>query len=164
MSNTLLDERWLLPEGVEEALPALAERLEAARRDVLDLFASWGYGLVIPPLVEHLESLLTAAGSDLDRQTFKLTDPLSGRLLGVRADMTPQVARIDARHMAGESPARLCYLGSTLRVHADAMRVKRFQRAEGCTPTVSAARARRCRSAPSSTGMQASKATPRSCR
>jgi ATP phosphoribosyltransferase regulatory subunit len=117
----LLDERWLLPEGVEEMLPPAAGRLERARRELLDLFASWGYQMVIPPLVEHLESLLTAAGSDLDRQTFKLTDPLSGRLIGVRADMTPQVARIDARHMAPDVPARLCYLGSTLRTRAEGL-------------------------------------------
>jgi ATP phosphoribosyltransferase regulatory subunit len=118
---TLLDERWLLPEGVEEILAPEAERLEAARRVLLDLYASWGYSLVIPPLVEHIESLLTAAGSDLDRQTFKLIDPASGRLLGVRADMTPQVARIDARHMDQDSPARLCYLGTTLRTRADGL-------------------------------------------
>lgn len=117
----LLDERWLLPEGVEEMLAPEAERLERARRDLLDLYASWGYSLVIPPLVEHLESLLTAAGSDLDRQTFKLTDPASGRLLGVRADMTPQVARIDARHMNQDAPARLCYLGTTLRTRAEGL-------------------------------------------
>lgn len=118
---TLLDERWLLPEGVEEMLAPEAERLERARRELLDLYASWGYSLVIPPLVEHIESLLTAAGSDLDRQTFKLIDPASGRLLGVRADMTPQVARIDARHMDQGSPARLCYLGTTLRTRAEGL-------------------------------------------
>ena len=118
---TLLDERWLQPEGVEEILPPDAEYLERARRDLLDLYASWGYSLVIPPLVEHIESLLTAAGSDLDRQTFKLTDPASGRLIGVRADMTPQVARIDARHMDQSVPARLCYLGTTLRTRAEGL-------------------------------------------
>jgi ATP phosphoribosyltransferase regulatory subunit len=118
---TLLDERWLLPEGVDEILPPLAEHLESARRELLDLYASWGYRLVIPPLVEHLESLLTAAGSDLDRQTFKLTDPHSARLIGVRADMTPQVARIDARHMPRDVPARLCYLGTTLRAQAEGL-------------------------------------------
>lgn len=118
---TLLDERWLLPEGVEELLPPLAEHLERARRELLDLYSSWGYRLVIPPLVEHLESLLVGAGDDVDRQTFKLTDPSSGRLLGVRADMTPQVARIDARHLPQDCPSRLCYLGTTLRARADGL-------------------------------------------
>ena len=118
---TLLDERWLLPEGVEETLPPVAERLERARRDVLDLYASWGYRLVTPPLVEHLESLLIGASTDLEQQTFKLTDPLSGRLIGVRADMTPQVARIDARYMPQDAPVRLCYLGTTLRTRADGL-------------------------------------------
>jgi len=118
---TLLDERWLLPEGVEEILPPVAERLERARRELLDLYSGWGYELVVPPLVEHLDSLLVGAGSDLDRQTFKLTDPVSGRLLGVRADMTPQVARIDARHLAQDRPARLCYLGTTLRTRAEGL-------------------------------------------
>ncbi len=108
-------DRWLLPEGIEEVTPARAERLERARRRVLDLFAAWGYRLVMPPFVEFLDSLLTGTGSDLDLQTFKLIDQISGRLLGVRADMTPQVARIDARHLAGEAPARLCYLGTVLR-------------------------------------------------
>ena len=118
---TLLDERWLLPEGVEEILPPVAERLERARRDLLDLYSSWGYRLVIPPLVEHLDSLLVGASNDLDRQTFKLTDPASGRLIGVRADMTPQVARIDAHHLPQDTPARLCYLGTTLRTRAEGL-------------------------------------------
>jgi ATP phosphoribosyltransferase regulatory subunit len=118
---TLLDERWLLPEGVEETLPPVAERMERARRDLLDLYLSWGYRLVTPPLVEHLESLLIGASADLEQQTFKLTDPMSGRMIGVRADMTPQVARIDARYMPQDSPARLCYLGTTLRTRADGL-------------------------------------------
>ncbi|MEO5573305.1 MAG: ATP phosphoribosyltransferase regulatory subunit, partial [Gammaproteobacteria bacterium] len=83
-------DRWLLPEGIEDVLPLQAERLEGLRRDLLDLFHSWGYELVIPPLVEYLESLLTGTGNDLDLQTFKITDQLTGRLMGVRADMTPQ--------------------------------------------------------------------------
>lgn len=116
---TLLDERWLLPEGVAETLPPVAERLERARRDLLDLYSSWGYRLVTPPLVEHLESLLIGASADLEQQTFKLTDPLSGRLIGVRADMTPQVARIDARYMPQNCAVRLCYLGTILRARAD---------------------------------------------
>lgn len=112
-------DRWLLPEGIEEVLPEEARRLERLRRELLDLFATWGYELVIPPLIEYLDSLLTGAGHDLDLQTFKLIDQLSGRLLGVRADMTPQVARIDAHHLKREWPTRLCYLGTVLRTRGD---------------------------------------------
>lgn len=108
------DERWLLPEGIEELLPEQAERLERLRRNLLDLFASWGYRLVIPPIIEHLESLLVGTGRDLELQTFKLTDQLTGRLLGVRADMTPQVARIDAHRLKSTAPTRLCYVGPVL--------------------------------------------------
>jgi len=108
------DERWLLPEGIEELLPDQAEPLERLRRNLLDLFAAWGYRLVIPPIIEHLESLLVGTGRDLELQTFKLTDQLTGRLLGVRADMTPQVARIDAHRLKGNAPARLCYVGPVL--------------------------------------------------
>ena len=108
------DDRWLLPEGIEELLPDEAERLERLRRRLLDLFASWGYRLVIPPIIEHLESLLVGTGRDLELQTFKLTDQLTGRLLGVRADMTPQVARIDAHRLKSTTPSRLCYVGPVL--------------------------------------------------
>jgi len=108
------DERWLLPEGIEELLPDQAEHLERLRRNLLDLFAAWGYRLVIPPIIEHLESLLVGTGRDLELQTFKLTDQLTGRLLGVRADMTPQVARIDAHRLKSSAPARLCYVGPVL--------------------------------------------------
>ncbi|MCF8004573.1 MAG: ATP phosphoribosyltransferase regulatory subunit [Chromatiaceae bacterium] len=113
------DERWLLPTGIEEVLPARAAELERLRRCLLDLFRSWGYELVIPPFIDYLESLLTGTGRDLDLQTFKLTDQLSGRLLGVRADMTPQVARIDAHHLRREIPTRLCYLGTILHTRTD---------------------------------------------
>jgi len=109
------DERWLLPEGIEELLPPRAARLERLRRDLLDLYRSWGYELVIPPFIEYLETLLTGTGNDLDLQTFKLTDQLSGRMMGVRADMTPQVARIEARYLRRETPSRLCYMGTVLR-------------------------------------------------
>ncbi|HSS63251.1 MAG TPA: ATP phosphoribosyltransferase regulatory subunit [Gammaproteobacteria bacterium] len=107
-------ERWLLPAGIEETLPAEAEAIERLRRELLDLFSSWGYLLVIPPFIEYLESLLTGTGKDLELKTFKLTDQLTGRLMGVRADMTPQVARIEARHLRSEQPVRLCYLGTVL--------------------------------------------------
>lgn len=113
------DERWLLPEGVEELLPPQAEHMEQLRRRLLDLFHVWGYQLVIPPLIEYVESLLVGTGRDLDLQTFKLTDQLTGRLLGVRADMTPQVARIDAHRLQREAPTRLCYLGPVLRTRPD---------------------------------------------
>ena len=114
-------DRWLLPEGIEEILPAEALRLEAMRRRLLDLFAVWGYELVMPPLIEYLESLLTGTGRELDLQTFKLTDQLSGRLMGVRADMTPQAARIDAHYLKRGAPVRLCYVGSVLHTRPDAL-------------------------------------------
>lgn len=107
-------DRWLLPDGIEEVLPEEAARIEAARRTLLDLFARWGYDLVITPHIEYLESLLTGAGHDLELQTFKMTDQLSGRMLGLRADITPQVARIDAHTLNAEGPSRLCYCGSVL--------------------------------------------------
>ncbi len=107
-------DRWLLPEGVDEVLPPEAERLETMRRALVDLFQSWGYELCVPPLIEYLESLLTGMGRDLDLETFKITDQMTGRLMGVRADMTPQVARIDAHRLQRETPTRLCYLGPVL--------------------------------------------------
>jgi len=111
--------RWLLPEGIEEILPPQASRIEALCRRVLDLYRGWGYELVMPPFVEFLESLLTGTGEDLDLQTFKLIDQLSGRMLGVRADTTPQVARIDAHNLKREVPTRLCYLGTVLHARPD---------------------------------------------
>jgi ATP phosphoribosyltransferase regulatory subunit len=113
-------ERWLLPEGIEEILPDEARRLEQLRRRLLDLFGTWGYELVMPPLIEYLDALLTGTGRDLDLQTFKITDQLTGRLMGVRADMTPQAARIDAHYLKRECPLRLCYVGSVLRTRPDA--------------------------------------------
>lgn len=111
--------RWLLPEGIEEVLPAEAKHLEVLRRQLLDLFAGWGYDMVIPPLVEYTESLLTGMGNDLDLQTFKLIDQRNGRMLGVRADMAPQVARIDAHRLGHDGPTRLCYIGTVLRTRGD---------------------------------------------
>lgn len=107
-------DRWLLPEGVEEVLPPQALKLETLRRDILDLYQAWGYELVITPLIEFLDSLLVGSSHDLDIHTFKITDQLSGRMMGVRADITPQVARIDARNLHREGPARLCYADSVL--------------------------------------------------
>ena len=107
--------RWLLPEGIEEVLPGQAKRVEHLRRQLLDLYRSWGYELVIPPFIEYLDSLLTGTGNDLDLQTFKLTDQLNGRMMGVRADMTPQIARIESHTLKRDVPTRLCYLGTVLR-------------------------------------------------
>lgn len=105
---------WLLPEHVADALPAEAARTEHLRRSLLDLFRVHGYELVMPPLLEHLDSLLTGSGQDLRLRTFKLVDQLSGRTLGVRADMTPQVARIDAHLLNRQGVVRLCYCDSVL--------------------------------------------------
>lgn len=105
---------WLLPDGIEEMLPDEAKYLESLRRKLLDVFSTWGYQLVIPPFIDYLDSLLTGSGHDLELQTFKLTDQLSGEMLGVRADMTPQVARIDAHNLRYEHPTRLCYEGTVL--------------------------------------------------
>jgi ATP phosphoribosyltransferase regulatory subunit len=107
-------DHWQLPDGMEEVLPAQAESVESLRRTLLDLYRSWGYRLVMPPLMEFTESLLVGLGEDLDLLTFKLTDQLSGRTLGIRADITPQVARIDAHSLAEAGITRLCYAGSTL--------------------------------------------------
>jgi ATP phosphoribosyltransferase regulatory subunit len=112
-------DQWLLPEGIEEVLPPESRRLEYARRELLDLFARWGYELVFPPFIEYLESLLTGTGNDLDLQTFKLTDQLTGRMMGVRADITPQAARIDAHPLRREAASRLCYLGTVLHTRPD---------------------------------------------
>ncbi len=105
---------WLLPEYVEDILPAEAARIERLRRTILDLFAAHGYQLVMPPLLEYVDSLLTGTGHDLDLRTFKLVDQLSGRMLGVRADITPQVARIDAHLLNRKGVTRLSYAGSVL--------------------------------------------------
>lgn len=110
---------WLLPEGVSGALPEEAAYLEKLRRHLLDLYASWGYELVMPPFIEFLDSLLTGTGADLDLQTFKLTDQMTGRMMGIRADMTPQVARIDAHQLQRDTPTRLCYMGTVLHTRPD---------------------------------------------
>lgn len=106
--------RWLLPDAVDEVLPPRAAALELLRRELLDAWEKWGYELVMPPVIEYLDSLLIGTGPDLDLQTFKLTDQLSGRMMGLRADMTPQAARIDAHQLKRSGPVRLCYLGTVL--------------------------------------------------
>lgn len=105
---------WLLPDGFEEILPDDARMLEQLRSRLLKVFSTWGYELVIPPFIDFLQTLLIGSGHDLDLQTFKLTDQLSGELLGIRADMTPQVARIDAHHLKDDRPNRLSYVGTVL--------------------------------------------------
>ena len=107
-------QKWLLPEYVEDILPVEAARVEKLRRRILDLFFSHGYEPVIPPMLEFVDSLLTGTGHDLDLRTFKLVDQVSGRMLGIRADMTPQVARIDAHLLNRQGVTRLCYAGTVL--------------------------------------------------
>ncbi len=111
--------RWLLPDGIEEVLPPQAEHVEAVRRRLLDQFALAGFELVVTPMLEYLESLLTGTGSDLDLKTFKVTDQVTGRTMGVRADITPQVARIDAHSLGRDGVTRLCYAGTVLHAIAD---------------------------------------------
>jgi ATP phosphoribosyltransferase regulatory subunit len=102
-------DRWLLPDGIDEILPPQARRIEQLRRHLLDYLDNCGYDFVIPPALEYLDSLLTGTGKDLDLRTFKVTDQLSGRLMGLSADTTPQVARIDAHSLAPEGTSRLSY-------------------------------------------------------
>jgi ATP phosphoribosyltransferase regulatory subunit len=106
--------KWLLPEYIEDILPPEAMRIERLRRAILDLFFEAGYELVMPPLLEYTDSLLTGTGHDLELRTFKVVDQLSGRMMGLRADITPQVARIDAHLLNREGVTRLCYCGSVL--------------------------------------------------
>ncbi|HIL40902.1 MAG TPA: ATP phosphoribosyltransferase regulatory subunit [Methylococcales bacterium] len=111
----------LLPEGIEDILPDDALDIEALRRRILDLFVTWGYERVTPPLIDYLTTLQIGSGKDLDLQTFKLIDQLSGAMLGIRADMTPQVARIDAHQLGHEWPTRLCYVGTIVHACGDAL-------------------------------------------
>ena len=112
-------DRWLLPEGIQEVLSPQAQTIETQRRSLLDLYQSWGYDLVEPPMIDFLDSLLTGTGHDLHIMTFTLTDQISGKLLGVRADMTPQIARIDAHHIKTEQASRLCYVGHVLKTRLE---------------------------------------------
>jgi len=112
--------RWLLPENIADILPSEARKIEDLRRILLDRFQSYGYELVMPPMLEYLDSLLTGSGQDLNLKTFKLVDQISGRTLGLRADMTPQVARIDAHLLNRQGVTRLCYAGSILHTRAAA--------------------------------------------
>lgn len=105
---------WLLPENIADVLPSEARKIEDLRRLMLDRFRTYGYELVMPPMLEYVESLLTGTGHDLDLRTFKLVDQLSGRTMGLRADITPQIARIDAHLLNRKGVTRLCYAGSVL--------------------------------------------------
>jgi ATP phosphoribosyltransferase regulatory subunit len=116
---------WLLPENIADVLPSEARKIEELRRVMLDNFRLYGYELVMPPLLEYLESLLTGAGKDTDLRTFKLVDQLSGRTMGVRADMTTQVARIDAHLLNRSSVTRLCYAGSVLHTRPSGLHATR---------------------------------------
>ncbi|MFK5984112.1 MAG: ATP phosphoribosyltransferase regulatory subunit [Pseudomonadota bacterium] len=117
----LKNEQWILPEGISEILSPQAMAIELKRRDLLDMFYSWGYDLVDPPVIDFLDSLLTGTGYDLELMTFSLTDQMSGRLLGIRADMTPQVARIDAHHIKHDHPTRFCYIGQVLKTRLEGL-------------------------------------------
>ena len=110
--------RWLLPDGVKEVLPPEAARIEGLRRTVVDLYQAWGYDLVMPPLIEYIDSLLIGTGDDLDLATFKVIDQKTGRTMGIRADITPQVARIDAHSIACDGINRLCYSNTVLHTSA----------------------------------------------
>lgn len=123
---------WLLPEHIADVLPAQARRVEELRRIWLDVARSYGYELVMPPLLEHLDSLLSGTGRALDLRTFKLVDQLSGRTLGVRADATPQVARIDAHLLNRDSVTRLCYCGPVLHTRPASPQASREPLQLGC--------------------------------
>ena len=116
---------WLLPENIADVLPSEARKIEELRRILLDNFRCYGYELVMPPMLEYIESLLTGVGQDMDLRTFKLVDQLSGRTMGVRADMTTQVARIDAHLLNRHSVTRLCYAGSVLQTRPSGLHATR---------------------------------------
>jgi ATP phosphoribosyltransferase regulatory subunit len=116
---------WLLPENIADVLPSEARKIEELRRLMLDNFRLYGYELVMPPLLEYVDSLLTGAGQDTDLRTFKLVDQLSGRMLGLRADMTIQVARIDAHLLNRANVTRLCYAGSVLHTRPSGLHATR---------------------------------------
>jgi ATP phosphoribosyltransferase regulatory subunit len=116
-----MNHAWLLPEYIEDILPPYARQAESLRRRLLDQFDSYGYELVCPPMIEYLDSLLTGAAGDLDLKTFKVVDGLSGRMLGVRADITPQAARVDAHLLNRQGITRLCYAGPVLHAKPDGL-------------------------------------------
>jgi len=119
----LSNDRWILPDGVQETLPPDAQAVEQLRRKILQTYASWGYDLVMPAMIEYIDSLLTGTAHSLKRKTFALVDQISGKQMGVRSDMTPQVARIDAHLLAdserSQRVTRLCYCGHLLHAQGD---------------------------------------------
>ncbi len=121
--------RWLLPDGVQETLPPDAQAVENLRRKILEIYSTWGYDLVMPAMIEYIDSLLTGTAHSLDRKTFALVDQLSGKQMGVRSDMTPQVARIDAHLLAdaqrSQRITRLCYCGHLLHAQGDGINLNR---------------------------------------
>lgn len=125
MDNQSPTRAWQLPDGIDELLPDAAAHVENLRRSLLDCAARWGYRLVIPPMVEFTDSLLVGVGEDLDLLTFKVPDQLTGRMLGLRADITPQVARMDAHSLEGDQVNRLCYAGSTLHTRTGSLAASR---------------------------------------
>lgn len=127
-----VSDRWLLPDGVDELLPPEAWSVEQLRRNLLDVYSRYGYQLVSPPLIEYLESLLTGTGNNLDLQTFKVTDQLTGRMMGVRADITPQVARIDTHLLKSKGVSRLCYVDTVLHTRPAHMLTNRNPLQIGC--------------------------------
>ncbi|WP_250654985.1 ATP phosphoribosyltransferase regulatory subunit [Alkalimarinus coralli] len=127
-----VSDRWLLPDGVDELLPPNARGVEQLRRRLLDNISNWGYELITPPMIEYLESLLTGTGNDLDLQTLKVTDQLSGRLMGVRADITPQAARIDAHCLRRQGVTRLCYADAVIHARPAHLLTNRCPLQIGC--------------------------------
>lgn len=123
--DTRFNSRWLLPDGIEEILPPDALAVEQLRQSILALYYSWGYELVMPAMIEFTDSLLTGTAHSLQRKTFTLVDQISGRLMGVRSDMTPQVARIDAHQLASKGTSRLCYCGHLIHAQADGLNPSR---------------------------------------
>ena len=117
--------RWLLPDGIEEVLPPDALAVEQLRQQLLSLYDSWGYDLVMPAMIEFTDSLLTGTANSLNRKTFTLVDQLTGKQMGLRSDMTPQVARIDAHHLANSGTSRFCYCGQLVHAHADGLNPSR---------------------------------------
>ncbi len=123
--NPSFNNRWLLPDGIEEVLPPDALAVEKLRQSILELYDSWGYELVMPAMIEFTDSLLTGTANSLDQKTFYLVDQLSGRQMGIRSDMTPQVARIDAHQLASSGISRLCYCGHLIHAQADGLNPSR---------------------------------------
>ncbi len=132
MNTGTQQNRWVLPDGIEELLPDQSVILETLRRALLDSYSRWGYEQIMPPFLEFLESLLTGTGHDLDLSTFRVTDPVTGRQMGLRSDMTPQAARIDAHIMKSDLPVRLCYLGTVLRTTPQGFSGSRAPIQAGC--------------------------------